>query len=107
MISLYASSFHYPDNLSDFEAGIRAQKDKWLKKVDAKSTSPLQVVPLPNYKSVLVKFNFKSPQGDFSEWSHFEVCQNKKAVVLKALIPTAHQEEFEVYEKVFATGLCQ
>lgn len=107
MVSLYASSFHYPDNLSEFEAGIRAQKDKWLKKIGAKSTSPLQVQPFPHYKSILINFDFKSPQGSFSEWSHFEVCQNKKAVVLKALIPMTHQEEFKTYAQIFEAGLCQ
>ncbi len=107
IVSLYASSFHYPNNLSEFEAEIRAQKDKWLKKVDATSTAPLEILPLPNYKTILVRYSFKSPQGEFSEWSHFEACQNKKAVVLKALIPSAHLKEFQNFWPTFESGLCQ
>ena len=106
MISLYASSFQYPNNLSEFESALRAQKAKWLKKVDANATAPLELVNLKDYKSVLIKLSFKSPQGLFTEWTHFEECPNKKAVVLKALIPSPHQADFKSYQKNFEQRLC-
>lgn len=83
------------------------KKAQWLKKMNASAPKAPEVVNLEKHQSILLKLAFESPQGNFEEWTHFEECQNKQGIVLKALIPTAQVKDFMEYEETFKKGLCQ